>query len=119
MTFLNTGTLAWTDPNFDVSQWPWPPSNPSMTPQQFSSLPAGTVNPGATATYNFNLTAPVTPGVYVGAYRMLEQGVEWFGQTCGQSITVSSPLSGVTVQIPDYCAAGPGGTISWTFTNPN
>lgn len=118
MTFFNSGTMPWTDPDFDVSQWPWPPSNPSMVPQQFSSLPAGTVNTGGTATYNFNLTAPVTPGVYSGAYRMLEQNVEWFGQTCGQSVTVGSApvVSDVTASIRDYCAYGPGADISWAYS---
>jgi len=125
MAFFNSGTVAWTngipsDPSgdFDVSQWPWPPSNPSMLPQQFASLPAGTVWPGGTATYNFDITAPVAPGVYVGAYRMLEQNVEWFGQACGQSVTVGAApvVSDVTANIRDYCAYGPGADISWTYT---
>lgn len=129
MTFQNTGTNTWTQlvpANYDVSLWPWPPSNPSVVPTGMD-LSVASVAPGNSVTFNFNLTAPVTPGTYAGQYRLLEQGVEWFGATCGPAnITVSAPannnpiVSSVANTEPNYCATGPSGdTITWTYSDPD
>jgi hypothetical protein len=52
-------------------------------------------------TFTFNLTAPTTPGIYGGLYRMYHNGVSLFGATCGQpSVTVG------TVCAPTYFCSG-------------
>lgn len=38
------------------------------------------VHPGGDVTFSFNATAPSTPGVYGFQWRMLREGVEWFGE---------------------------------------
>lgn len=43
-------------------------------------LPDGVaVSPGSGHTFNFNVTAPSTPGTYNFQWRMVQEGVEWFG----------------------------------------
>jgi RHS repeat-associated protein len=50
------------------------------------------VAPGQTATFNFTITAPSTPGSYNFQWRMLQEGVAWFGDlTPNVSIVVSTP----------------------------
>ncbi|GEM_PF-2021507 len=39
------------------------------------------VRPGETVTFAFNITAPMTPGLYNFQRRMLREGVAWFGET--------------------------------------
>jgi RHS repeat-associated protein len=37
------------------------------------------VAPGTSTTFNFNVTAPTTPGVYNFQWKMVRDGVQWFG----------------------------------------
>jgi len=37
------------------------------------------VPPNGTVTFTFNVTAPATPGTYSFQWRMLQEGVQWFG----------------------------------------
>ncbi len=54
-------------------------------------LPAD-VAPGQIATFVFSVTAPATVGTYDFQWRMLQEGVRWFGaSTTNQSIRVSIP----------------------------
>lgn len=53
---------------------------------------ASDVAPGQTATFNFTITAPSTPGSYIFEWQMLQEGVAWFGDhTTTVGITVSAP----------------------------
>lgn len=58
------------------------------------------VPPGGEVTFNFTITAPTQPGLYNFQWRMLREGVEWFGQSTEnrqievqQAAQVVSPLS--------------------------
>lgn len=55
---------------------------------------AESVAPSRTATFHFNVTAPSAPGAYAFQWRMLREGVSWFGDA-GQSasVQVTSPTS--------------------------
>jgi len=50
----------------------------------------GEVKPGNTYTFNFTLTAPVTPGTYTTDWRMVRDGYAWFGPTLTRQVTVGS-----------------------------
>jgi RHS repeat-associated protein len=55
---------------------------------------ASTVNPGGTATFNFTITAPTTSGTYNFQWRMVQDGVQWFGAfSTNLVIGVSAPVS--------------------------
>lgn len=47
------------------------------------------VGPGVTHTFNFTMTAPTTPGTYTTDWRMVRDGVTWFGPTHSEQVTVS------------------------------
>lgn len=54
-------------------------------------LPAP-VSIGSNVTFNFNVTAPLTPGQYSFAWRMMQEGKEWFGGFGAPSIQVLASL---------------------------
>jgi hypothetical protein len=65
-------------------------------------------------TFNFQITAPSTPGTYSSKWRMLRSGgtPEWFGQSCGpNAITV---LPGCPSNIQTDCS---GTTLTTTWTS--
>ena len=49
------------------------------------------VAPGGTVTLTFNITAPATPGNYRFQWRMLQEGVQWFGDMTDVPVTVLAP----------------------------
>ena len=49
----------------------------------------GEVRPGDTCTFNFTMTAPSTPGIYTTDWRMVRDGVAWFGATLSKQVEVS------------------------------
>ena len=86
-------------------------------------LPAGTsILPGSQYTFPFTITAPATTGTYNFQWRMLQEAVEWFGDSSTNvSITVANnppTASSVKATEPDYCIFGPSITISWVYTDP-
>jgi hypothetical protein len=56
------------------------------------SVPVVT-GPGSLATFVFRARAPTTPGGYPFRWQMVQDGVEWFGQTCSRDITVTAPAA--------------------------
>ncbi len=69
---------------------------------------AGTINPNQNHTFTFNCTAPATPGTYAFDWKMVEDGVEWFGATAVGSISV---VSGSV--IVDNNSSGFAASSSW------
>lgn len=51
------------------------------------------VAPGEEVTFNFNVTAPSTPGTYNFQWRMVQDGVEWFGDPTGNILVDVYSLS--------------------------
>jgi N-acetyl-anhydromuramyl-L-alanine amidase AmpD len=107
ITMNNNGTKAWVDSaSYNLG---------SQNPQDNSRWGlgrvgvAGTVNPGANFTFNFNCTAPGAPGTYPFDWRMVQDGVEWFGTTSTGSIVVNAP-TGKTEVIKDNTQATYVGT---------
>jgi hypothetical protein len=119
VTFKNTGTTPWTAATFKLGSqnpadnWNW--NNGRVT------LDAGeTVAQGATKTFNFNITAQNNTSsiqqVYNFQWRMLQEGVAWFGDTTPNvpvevfytpSITTNFPPSvpPAPVSAADFAAA--------------
>jgi len=79
ITMKNTGTDTWTDATGrrlgsvgDDDTW---------TPGSTREAISGSVAPDANYTFTFNITAPATPGSYDFQWRMVQDGVEWFGDS--------------------------------------
>ena len=73
------------------------------------------VGPNTTKIFTLTLTAPTTPGTYTTDWRMLREGVTWFGQTLTVNVTVSGTAGGpsITTQ-PASQTVNPGGTVNFT-----
>lgn len=103
VTMKNLGTSTWTTAsNFNLG---------SQNAQDNSTWGMGrvalpqSVAPGATATFNFNITAPATVGTYNFQWKMVQDGVEWFGDLstnvavvteAAPTASISSPSNGAT-----------------------
>ena len=78
VTMYNSGTTTWTSDTYRLG---------SQNPQDNYTwgtnrvyLPAGTtVPPGYSYTFYFTVTAPAAVGYYNFQWRMVQDGVEWFG----------------------------------------
>ena len=67
------------------------------------------IAPGANVTFNFNITAPTTPGSYTTKWRMLQEGVAWFGDFTPEiSVTVSQLSDTTPPSVPTGLTATPG-----------
>lgn len=88
ITMQNVGPTTWTagqsyrlGPQPDNALW----GTPRVT------VPHD-VPPNGTVTFNFNVTAPATPGNYGFQWRMLQEGVQWFGDVTDKiAVTVLAP----------------------------
>lgn len=102
MVFRNSGTTEWRRDsshrlgNLDGGIW---------GPGRVQLLPDETVAPTSLNDLTFQITAPSLPGEYPFQWRMLEEGVEWFG--------ASSPA--ITIQVYD---AASGGSTPWPPSGP-
>jgi hypothetical protein len=86
----NTGTTTWVaGQGFSLG---------SQNPQDNTTWGLGRVDlyksmgPGTTYGFGFQVTAPTTPGTYNFQWRMVQEGVEWFGgYSTNVVITVTAP----------------------------
>jgi len=79
------------------------------------ALPAS-VAAGSEVTFNFTITAPSTIGTYNFQWRMVQDGVEWFGAfTPNVAVTVSSQSGGNTGTDPD--PSTPYADVRWIIAD--
>jgi N-acetylmuramoyl-L-alanine amidase/chitodextrinase len=82
---------------------------------------SGEVRAGQTYTFTFNMTAPA-PGTYTTDWRMLREGISWFGATCLKTVTVTAADS-EPPSMPTGLTATPQSPIrvdlSWTASTDN
>ncbi|MBL4847622.1 MAG: hypothetical protein JKY65_19050 [Planctomycetes bacterium] len=85
----NTGTTTWeSDGDQDYKLGAVGDQDPFHTEGR-AHLPKGTkILPQATATFRFVLTAPRKAGRYTTDWRMVQEGVQWFGETIAREIEV-------------------------------
>jgi len=114
ITMNNNGSKPWT------SGGSTPHNLGSQSPQDNATwgfgrvgLPSSPINPGANATFTLNATAPTTPGTYTFAWRMVQDGVEWFGETFSTTISVVTAGPTITTQ-PVSQTVNPGTTVQFT-----
>ncbi len=113
ITMNNNGSKPWTS---DATAHKLGSQNPQDNTRWGISrvnLPSGTINPGANAVFSFIATAPVTPGTYAFDWKMVEDGVEWFGDTSTRTITVT-PSGPIINPQPVSKTVNPGVNTSFT-----
>jgi hypothetical protein len=120
VTMYNAGTTTWTaagnyklgSQNAQGNQW-WG-FNRVLLPSGVS------VAPGSQYTFNFSVTAPTTTGSYPFQWKMVQDGVTWFGdQTTNVNVNVTSPSNAtfVSQSIPATMTAGHPYNVSVTMQN--
>ena len=128
VTFKNTGTTTWTSTNNYRLGTQNPQDNTIWMPTNRVALP-NDVKPGEEVTFQISLTAPVQEDIYALQWRMVQDGVEWFGQMSevvyyaimapvadslmveGNHFTVASHV----VSTSFFCWYGPG---EWQLSGP-
>ncbi|HJQ31665.1 MAG TPA: PKD domain-containing protein, partial [Pyrinomonadaceae bacterium] len=93
VTMYNSGTKTWTAAELYRLGSQNPQDNVTWGGSRIN-LPAS-VAPGQSVTFNFNVTAPSTPGTYNLQARMVQDGVQWFGATTPNvAVTVTQAAVG-------------------------
>lgn len=123
VTMQNTGSATWT-PGTNYRLGSQNPQDNSTWGFNRVNLPVASVAPGASVTFNFTVTAPSTPGTHNYQWRMVHDGVTWFGGlTPNISVTVSaSAATPCAVPFPsgsfcgDYYTSASAGAFT-TFKN--
>lgn len=79
----------------------------------------GQVNPGQDFTFSGFATAPSTPGLYNFQWRMVQDGVEWFGEFTpnGQIWVTGNQASYVSQSVPSTISPGQTAQVSVTMRN--
>ena len=131
ITLKNTGTTTWTNttgpgtPNgYSLgSQNPRDNATWGVVPLANRVPVSGSVAPGATTTFTFNVVAPATAGTYDFQWQMLDEGVTWFGAlTPNVKVTVTQPgfapnAQFVSQSVPTSMVAGQIYTASIALKN--
>jgi parallel beta-helix repeat protein len=81
VTMQNTGDTVWEFASgnaYYLGSWD-PQDNFTWGTNRAFGSPADQVEPGASYTFQFQITAPSEPGPYWFSWRMLQEAVEWFG----------------------------------------
>ena len=91
VTMTNTGTTLWTrGQNYRLG--PQPAGSNTWGPNRVQLAQDDVVLPGASHDFVFDITAPSTAGSYDFQWRMVEELVEWFGDsTLNLSLEVVAP----------------------------
>src|SRR5574341_864805 len=116
VTMRNTGASTWT-PDGDYQL-----GSENLTDNQTWGLSRvnlnSTVLPGSDATFNFNVTAPATPGAYSFQWRMVQNGVQRFGAlTTNVNVqTVNNPPTVSLTNPADNSSFTSGSTITLNAT---
>ncbi|MBI4580185.1 MAG: immunoglobulin domain-containing protein [Planctomycetes bacterium] len=77
---------------------------------------SGEVRPGNTYSFNFIMTAPTIPGIYTTDWRMVRDGVTWFGPTHAEQVEVSGEdTPPVITNHPTNQNAAGGATVVFTL----
>ncbi|MEN9864729.1 MAG: hypothetical protein RL748_319, partial [Pseudomonadota bacterium] len=89
ITFKNTGNTIWSQAQYAIgtnnpeNNW-----NFGLPRKYLNSSPLEIVLPGQTKTFNFTVTAPLTAGSYNFQWRMLQEGIGWFGPS-SQNVVIT------------------------------
>lgn len=107
VTMRNSGGTTWT--NFDGNGYKLGTQNPQDNTLWTGGTriylpPTVSVSPGADYTFYFTVTAPSTPGYYNFQWRMVQEGIEWFGDyTPNVLVNVTGSGGGCSVEAETAC----------------
>ena len=113
----NTGTETWSRSKRYRLGSQDPPDNGRWGLKRVG-LPTSYVRPGQSAAFNFTARAPASPGTYPFSWKMIEEGVEWFGSKCWKRIAVTAPRPTCSASLsPSEIKKGENATLSISSEN--
>jgi len=113
ITLQNTGTTTWSSAGNYRLGTQNPQDNSTWTGSARVALPQS-VAPGQNVTFSFNVTAPATAGMYNFQWKMVQDGVEWFGaQTANVLVGVSTNPTTLSAS-PAAVPLGGSTTATWS-----
>jgi len=119
ISFVNNGTTAWGHLS-TIRLGSQNPQDNGIWGVGRASVRTPT-SPGQKHRFDFTVIAPSAPGTYNFQWRMLKEGVEWFGEYSQNIvITVTSPTNNavlVSTQVPQQMVAGQSYRIAMTYLN--
>jgi hypothetical protein len=90
VTMLNTGNATWMPgAQFRLGSQN-PQDNDVWQVRGRAPVPGGII-PGTAVSFDFTVTAPATPGVYNFQWRMVQDGVAWFGESTPNLTIIVEP----------------------------
>lgn len=99
VTMKNTGTTLWTRDQYYRLGRAQPADPTTWGVSRLQLAPGDVVQPNQNHTFTFDITAPPTVGTYAFQWRMLEELVQWFGESSiNLSIDVVAPDTTVPTQ---------------------
>jgi len=116
VTFKNTGSNTWTTAShYSLGYQTWQVDSPWGFDR--IGLPYS-VQSGAEVTFNFTVTAPSTTGTFNFQWRMVQDGVEWFGDsTPNVAVTVSSQGGPNPTPNPEPDPSTPYADVRWVVAD--
>ena len=108
VTFRNTGNTTWQPGTYFLGSQN-PQDNTRWGTNRVTLSAA--VAPGATNTTTFTCTAPATGAIYPFEWKLLQEGVEWFGQTAATTINVGNAQA-----VADIIIDNPQATVVGTWS---
>jgi len=117
VTMQNTGGKTWTAGTFHGLGSQNSQDNTTWGTNRVA-LPSTTAS-GANAAFSFNVTAPTTPGTYNFQWKMVQDGLEWFGAlSTNAAIKVGLDNAAfVSQSVPSTMVAGQSYAVSVTMQN--
>jgi hypothetical protein len=120
VSMLNQGVTTWT-PGQAYRLGSQNPQDNSVWGLGRVGLSDDSVNPGATTTFSFVVTAPGSPGSYNFQWRMVQDGVEWFGamtpNIAVQVVPRNDSAEFISQTAPSVMEPGAAALVSITFRN--
>ena len=122
LTMQNTGTTTWTAVDKYRLGSQNPQDNRTWGFNRVLMASAAPVAPGQNYTFTFNVTAPAAAGTYNFQWRMVKEGVTWFGSTSANvQVTVTAPALAATFvsQVPPPSTMNSGDIVTVSVTMKN
>ncbi|MCG8592708.1 MAG: hypothetical protein MJE66_25745, partial [Proteobacteria bacterium] len=122
VTFQNVGNTIWREARGYKLGSQSPQDNERWGLARVLLAPSESVAPGQQKTFTFQITAPDTPGNHPFRWRMVYEGVRWFGQFSEEVTIQVLPASVdnaafVSQSVPSSLTAGGTHTVSVTMRN--
>jgi hypothetical protein len=123
VTMRNTGSMAWTAATLFRLGATNPYDNTSWGMNRVALAAADNVGPNEQKTFSWTVTAPAAAGTYNFQWRMLREGVAWFGDLSSNTVITVNPATAapnaefVSHSVPTTVNAGQQYSVSVTMRN--